>query len=106
MRKTQTLIHEHVYLGLSILDQSKIVMYEFWYDYVKQKYDENARFCDLGTGCFIVHVKTDDAYKDIVEDVEARFDTSNFEIDRPLPKQKNLKVTGLMKDDLGGQIMK
>ena len=88
MRKTQTLIHEHVYLGLSILDQSKIVMYEFWYDYVKQKYDENARVCDLDTDSFFVHVQTDDNYKDIAEDIEARFDTSNFEIDRPLPKEK------------------
>ena len=83
MRKTQTLIHEHAYLGLSILDQSKIVTY----DYVKQKYDENARLCDLDTDSFIVHVKTDDTYKDITEDVEPRFDTSNFEIDRPLPKE-------------------
>ena len=83
MRKTQTLIHEHAYLGLSILDQSKIVTY----DYVKQKYDENARLCDLDTDSFIVHVKTDDTYKDITEDVEPRFDTSNFEIDRTLPKE-------------------
>ena len=88
MRKTQTLIHEHVYLGLSILDQSKIVMYEFWYDHVKQKYDENARVCDLDTDSFFVHVKTDDNCKDIAEDIEARFDTSNFEIDRPLPTEK------------------
>ena len=83
MRKTQTLIHEHAYLGLSILDQSKIVTY----DYVNQKYDENATLCDLDTDSFIVHVKTDDTYKDITEDVEPRFDTSNFEIDRPLPKE-------------------
>ena len=53
----------------------------------------------------MVHINTDDIYKDIAEDVETRFDTSNFEIDRPLPKGKN-KVIGLMKDELGGQIMK
>ena len=54
----------------------------------------------------IVHIKTEDIYKDIVEDVETRFDTSNFEIDRPLPKEKNKKVNRLIKDELGGQIMK
>ena len=54
----------------------------------------------MDTNSFIVHVKTDDIYKDIVEDVDKRFDTSDFELDRPLPKGKNEKVIGLMKDDL------
>ena len=60
----------------------------------------------MDTDSFIVQVKTDDIYKDIAEDVETRFDTSNFEIDRPLPKGKNKKVIGIMKDELGGQIKK
>ena len=81
-------------------------MYKFWYDYVKPKYGENAKLCSMDTDSFIVHVKIDDIYKDIAEDVETRFDTSNVEIDRPLPKGKNKKVIGLMKDELGGQIMK
>ena len=51
------------------------------------------------------NVKTDDIYKDIAEDVERRFDTSNFELDRLLPKGKNKNVIGLMKDELGSQIM-
>ena len=50
-------------------------------------------------------MKTDDIYKNIAEDVETRFDTSNYELDRPLPKGKNKKVIGLMKDELGGKIM-
>ena len=50
--------------------------------------------------------KTDDIYKDIVEDVETRFDTAHFELDRSLPKRNNEKVIGLMKDELGEQIMK
>ena len=57
------------------LDLRKIVMYEFRYDYVKRKYDENAKLCYMDTGSFIVHVKTDDIYKDIAEDVKKRFDT-------------------------------
>ena len=82
MRKTQILMYKPVYLGLSILDLSKTVMYEFRYDYVKPKYGENAKLCYIDTDNFIVHVKTDDIYKDIREDIETRFDASNFEIDR------------------------
>ena len=81
-------------------------MYEFWYDYVKPKYGENAKICYMDTDSFIVHVKTDDIYKDIAEDVETRYGTSTFEIDRPLLKGKNKEVIGLMKDELGGQIIK
>ena len=60
----------------------------------------------VNTDSFIVHVKTDDIYEDIAEDVEARLDTSNFELGKPLSKRKNKKVIGLMKDELGGQIIK
>ena len=88
MRKTQILMNKPVYLGLSILDLSKTVMYEFWYDYVKPKYGEYAELCYMDTESFNVHVKTDDIYKDIAEDVETRFDTSNFETDKLLPKGK------------------
>ena len=76
IRKTQILINKPVCLGLSILDLSEIVMYEFWFDYVKLKYCENAELCYLPI------------YKDIVENFEARFKTLNFETDRPLPKGK------------------
>ena len=80
-------------------------MYEFWYDYVKPKYDEEAKLCYMDTNSFIVYIKIDDIYKDIAEDVETRFDTLNYELDRPLPKGKNKKVIGLMKDELGGKNM-
>ena len=89
------IVNKPVYLGSSILDLSKTVMYEFWYDYVKSKYSENTKLCYMDTESFIVHVKTDVICKDIAEDVETRFDTSNFELDIPLPK-----------DELFGQIMK
>ena len=81
-------------------------MYELWDDYVKPKYDENAKLCYMDTDSFIVQVKTDDIYKDIAQDIETRSDTSNFEIDRPSPKRKSKKVIGLMKDELGGKVMK
>ena len=86
MRKTQILINKSVYLGLSILDLSKTVMYEFWSDYVMPKYGGNAKLCYMDTNSFIVHVKTDDIYKNIAEDGEKRFDSWKFELDKQLPK--------------------
>ena len=74
MRKTQILMNKPVYLGLSILDLSKTVIYEFWYDYVKPKYGKNAKLCYMDTGSFIIHVKTDVICKDIAEDVDTKFD--------------------------------
>ena len=98
-------MNKPVYLDLLILDLSKTVMYEFWYDYVKPKYGENAKLCYFDKNSFIVHAKIDDIYKDIVEDVWTRFDTSNFELNRALPKVKNKKVIGLIKDELGRKVM-
>ena len=53
----------------------------------------------------MVHAKTDDIYKDIAKDTETRFDTPNFELDRPLPKAKNKEIIGLMKDEIGGKVI-
>ena len=78
MRKTQVLMNKPVYFSLSVLDLSKTVMDEFWYDYVKPKYDENAKLCYMDIDSFHVHTKTDDIYKDIAEDGEARFDTQTL----------------------------
>ena len=80
-------------------------MYEFWYDYMKPKYGDNVELCYMDTDSFIMHIKTEDFYRDITNDVEKRFDTSNYEINRSLPTGKYKKVIGLMKDELGGKIM-
>ena len=69
MRKTQILMNKPVYLGLPILDLSKTAMYEFWHNSMKQKYGEKAKLCYIDTYSFVVHVKTDDIYKDIEEDI-------------------------------------
>ena len=53
-------MNKPVYWGLSILQLSKILMFEFWYDYVKQKYDKKAKLCYMDTDSFIVYIKTDD----------------------------------------------
>ena len=89
-------MNKPVYLGLSILQISKTLMYEFWYDHMKPKYVDNLKLCFMDTDSFIMHIETEDFYKDIADDVEKRFDTSNNDCDRPLPTGKNKKVIGLM----------
>ena len=93
-------MNKPVPLGFSILELRKILMFEFWYDQIKPKYGKKAKLYYMDTDSFIVYIKTDDIYKDIAEDVETRFDTSNYELDRPLPRRKNKNVIGLMKDEL------
>ena len=105
MKKTKVKMNKPIYLGLSILEISKILMYEFWYDYMKPKYNDNVRLCYMDTDSFAMHIKTNDFYKDISDDVDNRFDTSNYEVKRPLPIGKNKKVIGLMKVELGGEII-
>ena len=107
MKKTKVKMNKPIYLGLSILEISKILLYEFWYDYMKPKYNSNVKLCYVDTDSFIMNIKTNDFYKDIASDVENRFDTSNYEANtsettaepsslersalarRPLPTGKN-----------------
>ena len=105
MKKTKVKMNKPIYLGLSILEISKILMYEFWYDYMKPNYDNNVKLCYMDTDSFIMNIKTNDFYEDIANDVENRFDTSNYEVNRPLPMGKNKKIIGLMNDELGGKII-
>ena len=99
MKKTKVKINKPIYLGLSILEISKILMYEF----LKPKYND-VRLRYMDTDSFIMNIKTNDFYKDISDDVDNRFDTSNYEVKRPLLIEKK-KVIGLMKDKLGGEIV-
>ena len=96
-----------LYLGMSILDISKILMYTFWYDYVSSKYGDKAKLCYKDTDSFIIYIKTEDFFEDISNDVKKWFDTSNYDKNdkRPLPIGKNKKVPGLFKDELGGKII-
>ena len=105
MKITKVKMNKPIYLGLSILVISKLLMYEFWYDYMKPKYGDNEKLCYMDTDSFIMNIKTEDFYKDIINDVEKMFDTSNYECDRPLPTGKNKKVIGLMKYKLGGRVI-
>ena len=95
MKKTEIKMNKPIYFGLAILDISRTLMYEFWYDYLKQKYDNNIGLCYMDTDSFIFHVETEDFYKDISNDVDNRFDTSVYskDLNRPLPIGKNQKST-------------
>ena len=85
MKKIKVEINKPVYIGWSILEISKTLMYEFWNDYIKLKYQQNVRLCYMDADSFINNIKTKDVYEDIADDVEKRLDTSNYGVNRPLP---------------------
>ena len=93
MKKIKVKMNKPVYLGLSILDISKTLMYEFWYDYTKPKYRDRAKLCYTDTDSFFIHIFTEDFFEGIANDVERWFDTSNYDENnkRPLPIGKNKK---------------
>ena len=74
-------MNKSVYLGLSILEINKTLMYAFWYDYIKTKYQNNVKLCYMDTDSFIIHIKSENVYEGIADDIEKRFDTSNYEVD-------------------------
>ena len=76
-------INKPIYLGLSILEISKTIKCEFWYDYIKPKYQNNAKISYMDTDSFIIHIKTKDLYKDISDDVKKRYDKSIFAVNKP-----------------------
>ena len=104
MGKIKVVMKNPIYLGQVILDLSRIVMYEFHYDYMKPKF-KDPQLCYMDTDSLIYNIKTEDFYADIADDIPARFDTSGYCPNRPLPIGLNKKVIGLMKDELGGKIM-
>ena len=108
MKKIRVKMVKPLYLGMSILDISKTLMYEFWYDYVKPKYKDKAKLCCMDTDSFAINIFTKDFFEDISNDVERWFDTSNYDKNgkRPLSVGMNKKVIGMFKDELGGKIMK
>ena len=91
MKKTKVKMTKPLYLAMSILDISKIIMYEFWCNYIIPKYGDRAKLCYTNTDSFIIYIKTEDFFEDISNDVEKWFDTSFYEKNdkRPLLIRKN-----------------
>ena len=92
MGKIKVVMKKPVYLGQAILDLSKLVMYEFHYDYMIPNYADNLKLCYMDTDSLVYHIKTKDFYPDIADDVRERFNTSGYIPDQPLPAGLNKKV--------------
>ena len=93
LKKTRVKMTKPLYLGMSILDISKILMYQFWYDYISRKYGDKVKLCNTDTDSFIIRIKTEDFFEDISKDVEKWFHRSNSDKNdkRPLPIGENKK---------------
>ena len=107
MTRTKLTFNKPVYCGMAILDLSKTLIYKFHYKYIKPKYGEKAKLLFTDTDSLCYEIQTEDFYEDISNDVEKKFDTSNFPKDHPseIPVGKNKKVPGRMKDEAGGKII-
>lgn len=105
MKKTKLDFNKPVYLGASILDLSKTLMYGFHYGYIKPKYGEKAKLLFTDTDSLMYEIETGDLYKDIDPDVICKFDTSNYPKDHPsgIETGVNKKVIGMFKDEAGGK---
>ena len=93
---------------MPILDISKTLIYKFWYDYFKPKYGDRTKLCYTDTDSYIINIITEDFLEDIFNNFEVWYDTFNYDENdnRPLPIGKNKNLIGLLKDELGGTIMK
>ena len=107
MKKTKIHMNMPVYVGQAVLDISKTLMYEFWYDYIIPKYDDKVKLCYMDTDSFIFHVKTDDFYEDIMPDLEKWYDSSKIhqKLNRCIPTGINKGAIGMFKDELNGNVM-
>jgi len=102
MKRTKIVYDKPIYLGMAILDLSKVLMYEFHYNYMKKKYGNNAKLLYTDTDSLIYEIQTEDFYMDIARDVDLWFDTSEYPEELPIRKV-NKKVIGMFKDEAGGK---
>ena len=107
MKKTKLDFDKPVYLGMCILDLSKTLMYDFHYNYIKQKYGDKAKLLLTDTDSLMYEIQTEDFFKDINGDVKDRFDTSGYPPNHPsgIPSGFNKKVLGMFKDEVNGNVI-
>lgn len=105
MKRTELLYNKLIYLGMCILDLSKLLMYDFHYNYIKKKYKNYATLLFTDTDSLMYEIMTDDFYSDISNDIESRFDTSDYPKDHPygIKTDVNKKVPGMFKDETSGK---
>ena len=106
IKKKKVTMNKPLYLGTTILDIIKTLMYKFWYDYIKPKYEDRAKLCYTDTDSFIIYIFTEDFFQDITDDVKIWFDTSNYDENdkRPLTISEDKKELGFFKDGLRGRL--
>ena len=107
MKKTRLVFDKPVHQGMCILDLSKTLMYDFHYNYMKQKYGDKTKLLFTDTDSLMYEIETSDFYEDISADVKDKFDTSNYPSDHSsgMPTGFNKKVLGMFKDEAGGEII-
>src|SRR6056300_692760 len=103
MGKTESVFNKPIYIGMSILDVSKNLMFDFHSNYMKRKYNDNASLLLSDTDSLMYEIKTDDFYKDIYTDIKQMFDTSAYVNHPVIDKKLNKKVIGMMKDETSGE---
>ena len=102
--KEKVLLNKPIYVGMSVLDLSKHLMYDFYYNHLKKLYTHNIRLLYTDTDSLIVHVQTEDIYQDMTKHADL-YDTNNYQSDHPLFSTANKKIIGKFKDELGGQLL-
>ena len=102
--KTCVTLNKPIYVGLSVLDISKNLMYEFNYNYIKPKYEDKAKVCYTDTDSLVYHIQTEDVYEDMKKDID-EYDFSDYPENHSLHNTSNKKVIGKMKDEIAGDIM-
>ena len=105
MKKTEVYFNKPVYVGQAILDLSKTLMFDFHYNYIKEKYKHRAELMFTDTDSLLYQIHTDDFYKDIFYDIKTKFDTSDYPPDHPsgILTGVNKKVIGMFKDEVAGR---
>ena len=101
MHKSRLLLNKPVYTGMTILDKSKILMYDFFYNHLKKQYGEKCELLYTDTDSLLLKIETEDVYKDIKAN-ENFYDTSDYPKEHPLHSTVNKKVLGKMKDECAG----
>ena len=101
VNKTSLRLNKPIYVGFSVLDLSKHLMYDWYYNNLKKKYGENCTLLYTDTDSLLVDIKTDDVYKDMAE-TKDEYDFSDYPKDHPLYNETNKKTIGKMKDECAG----
>ena len=102
--RTKVVLNKPIYVGMSILDLSKTLMYDFYYNHLKELYGSDVKLLYTDTDSLVLHFFTDDLFDDMSEFLD-KYDTSNYDQSHPLYSEKNKKVVGLFKDELGGKLI-